>query len=456
MTALSERKIAIVRTLVESAPDRVVGSLRQALSETAEDSALGSVRRLVESEAYDRSLRNYILQPIALMCVGAGDDPHRMTFPARVLGLLWRGLRANQEAAIATIRDAEQDETPPHEVAMAYDQLSIAAAAGLRARELDAYRLAAEACDAGRPGGADLLAACLDMGPVVRQAVQRLPEWLAHPGGETTAAARLAYKDAVEIADDAGPRFFQMLAAQMAHPWMVLRVISAVMDKPTERYMADSELAGFGESLLTEIDTTLASIAGLKGDAGPATGRAVAKLAELAVQQITEIETSIDLSRDHGWGARVHKQRASLASVVEGRLREAEKVAMEALPMQPGRNARIRRQIPRLTPGPDSKLVTRAMTLLSFSEELRTAANYGGFSSTRNKLIEKLGEYIDHYVDDVVDAVRADEVEDREAVAGFLAAAADFSQLLRGDKAGDLIRRRSLSLLHPELHQHEG
>ena len=40
MAALSERKIAIVRTLVESAPDKVVGSLRQALAETSDESAL--------------------------------------------------------------------------------------------------------------------------------------------------------------------------------------------------------------------------------------------------------------------------------------------------------------------------------------------------------------------------------------------------------------------------------
>ena len=94
MAALSERKIAIVRTLVESAPDKVVGSLRQALAETSDESALGGVKRLVEVEVYERNLRNTVLQPIAPMCVGAGDDPHKLTFPSRVLGLVWRGVRA--------------------------------------------------------------------------------------------------------------------------------------------------------------------------------------------------------------------------------------------------------------------------------------------------------------------------------------------------------------------------
>ena len=42
MAALPERKIAIVRALVEAAPDKVVGSLRHALARTTAESAPGS------------------------------------------------------------------------------------------------------------------------------------------------------------------------------------------------------------------------------------------------------------------------------------------------------------------------------------------------------------------------------------------------------------------------------
>ena len=314
MAALSERKIAIVRTLVETAPDKVVGGLQAALAETASDSALGGVRRLVEAEFRDRSLRNIILQPIAPMCVGGGDDPRKLTFPSRALALIWRGLRASHGDLIEQVRLDLDDHAPVHTLMAAFDELGVAAAAGLRAAETPEYKSAAQVCDQAREGGAEILAACLDLAPIVRRGTQRLPEWLAHSGSEVTAAARLAYKDAVAIAEDAGTRFFDMLAAQMAQPWMVLRVISAVMDKPTERYLRDSELAGFGEALLADIDAALAAIGGLKADDGPAAGREVARKAELVVQQIMEVETCVDLQREHGWGARVAKQRASLAA----------------------------------------------------------------------------------------------------------------------------------------------
>lgn len=450
MSALPERKIAIVRTLVESAPDKVVGSLRQALSDASANSALYDVKQVVETEVAERTLRNTILQPIAPMCVGAGDHPHRLTFPSRVLPLVWRGLRAVESETIDHARTAVEDLEPAHVVQEAYDRLTAAAAAGVRAREVEPFRLAAEICDAAQEDGAEVLAVCLDLAPVVRRATQRMPEWLAHPGSETTAATRLSYRDAVELHDEAGAKFFEMLAAQLAHPWMIMRVISAVMDKPTERYLADSEMAGFGEHLLEDIEGAIHSIAKLDVDGGPAVGREAAKLADLIVQQIMEIENSVNLEREHGWGQRVGKQRASLATVIEGQLREAERATMEALPMHAPRNQRVRRQVPRLAAPPDDRLVGRAMTLLSFTDELRSTANYGGFSTARNKLVEKLGEYIDHYVEEILDLVRTGDVEDRDVAEAFLERAANFDALIRGAKAADLIRRRAHSALHPE------
>lgn len=453
MGALSERKIEIVRTLVETAPDKVVGSLRQALAETGDDTALGGVKRLVECEVQDRTWRNIILGPIAPMCM-ASSDPRVMSFPPRAFALIWRGLRRLSPSAIE--RSQAPDEGAPVPVIFAlYDQLAATAAQGLRERTEPEFRTAAELCDSRRPGDAEVLAACLDITPVVRRAMQRLAEWITHPGGETTAAARLAYKDAVEIDEDAGPRFFHMLAAQMAQPWMVLRIISAVMEKPTERYLRDSELSSFGEGVFEDVDKALAEISKLNPDEGVAAGRAAAKQAELIVQQILELETCMDLQRDQGWGLRVVKQRASLAGVVERRLKEADKATLEALPMVSERHARGRRAVPSLSSPPEPRLVARAMTLLSFSEELHTTANYGGFSAARTKMIEKLSEYLHHYVEEVLDLIHTGDADCVDTAAAYLEVAADFSHLVAGDKAGELVRRRAHAAVHPESHQHE-
>lgn len=449
MAALSDRKIQIVRTLVEAAPDRIVGGLRLALAESVGDSVLASVRQLVETEAADRLLRNAVFQPVAPLCVGAGDDPQKLTFPAQALSLLWRGLKAAAPAemaqalrAWAAVAAAETSEQRLPDPSPAFNTLLRLAADGLRAGGIREFEAAAELCDRGRPDGAEALAACLDIAPIVRRALPKLHDWIVQTGDETSAPARLAYKDAVAVAEDAGPRFFEMLAGQLSPPWMVLRIISAIMDKPTERYLGDSELGGFPERVMAEIDESLKAIGKLDPDGGREAGRAAGRLVELVTQQTFELEMCIELNREQGWGHRIVGQKKALASQVEGRLRDAEKLVAAALPVESSGFARPRHHGPKLDEPPEVRATGRAMTLLTFVHETRLCANYGGFSAIHAKVLEKLGGQIDHYVDEVLDIVRTGDAP-ASIGAAFLAVAADMMALVRDEKAAELVRRRA-------------
>jgi hypothetical protein len=462
MVALSDRKIEIVRTLVESAPDKIVGGLQRALAETSGDgdTVLAGVRQLVEAEARDRMLRNAIFVAVAPMCVGNGGDLRSLVFPAGALAGLWRGLKSLAPQQVAAAAEASagiaialrSGRTPP-DPSEAFDDLVAVAAEALRHSDLRDFCGAAELCERARPGGADALAACLDISPVVRRAIARLPDWVAHADEDVTAAARNAYKDAVAVAEDAGPRFFEMLAAQLSPPWMVLRVISAVMDKPTERYLADSELGGFPERVMGDIDASLKAVGALDLDGGPKAGRAAGETVSLVTQQVFELETCIELNRETGWGHRIVGQKQSLASLVEARLRDAEKYVGLALPMQVSGFSRMRKSTPKLDAPADAQAVGRATTLLSFAHEIRLCANYGGFSAAHAKVMERLGETIDHYVEEVLDHVRTGDVADLSVAHSLLRAGAGFMGLVRDDKAAELIRRRAATACLAEAPQ---
>src|SRR5690606_11074417 len=129
----------------------------------------------------------------------------------------------------------------------------------------------------------------------------------------------------------------------------------------------------------------LRAIATLDVDGGAVAAQDAARRVELVTLQVTELETCIDLTREHGWGHRIVQQKKKLASVVEGRLREADKYANLSLPTGPAKLRRIRRSIPRLTLPPDERAVGRALTLLTFAKEIRTSANYGGFAAARGR-----------------------------------------------------------------------
>lgn len=448
MAALSERKIEIVRQLVEAAPDRIVGSLQQALAETGDETALASVRRLVDVEARDRRLRNAILLPVAPMCVGDGKDTNRLIFPARALACLWRGLKVIAPKQVAEAAAALLDFRPGESSTEPFDSLVRLAASAMRDRHTREFEETAELCDASRANGSDLFITCLDLSSIVRRSIPKLPEWTQQFGEQTTASARLAYKDAVAIAPDAGPHFFQMLAAQLPYPWMVLRIISAVMDHPSERYLADTDMGMFGARVMQEIEDDIKAVSKLDPEAGADAARAAGKRVELVTFQVSEMETCIDLSREHGWGHEIAKHRKSLAGVVESHLRSAEKFTIAALPTQPAKLKRIRRAIPRLTMMPDPVAVSRAITFLTFAQEVRSSANYGGFAAARGKLLEKLGDMLDSYVEEVLDLVRTGDAEDDQVGYAFLETAAQISLLVRDEKAADLVRRRSAAVRH--------
>lgn len=456
MAALSDRKIEIVRTLVEAAPDKIVGGLQQALSETGGDTVLASIRQLVEAEAKDRLLRNAIFQPVVPLCVGVGFSKQSLVFPAYALALIWRGLKTSaphEVLAAVTVWEAvaaaEAAARRPPDVSRAFDDVVAAAAHCLLTSEQREFRTAVELCDRARPGGGEALAACLDIAPVVRRTLARLPDWVIHLDEETGAAARLAYKDAVAIAEDAGPRFFEMLASQLTPPWMILRIISSIMDKPTERYLADSELGGFPERVMNEIDESLNLIGKLDLDAGPTAGRAAAKAVALITQQVFELEVCIELTRESGWGHRVVEQKKALASLVESRLRGSEKLIAAALPTLSSGFSRPRRTGPNLDQAPDPKPIGRVMTLLTFAHEIRHSANHGGFSAMHTKVMEMVWSAVESYSEDVLSDLRNGDVEDLAIAHAYLRAAADMAGLIHDEKAAELVRRRAAAACLP-------
>ncbi len=129
--------------------------------------------------------------------------------------------------------------------------------------------------------------------------------------------------------------------------------------------------------------------------------------------------------------------------MVEGRLRDGEKLATAALPMNSSGFSRMRKTWPKLDMPPDPTVITRAMTLLTFAHEVRHCAPHGGFSATHARVVEQLGAALDHYVEDVIDRVRTGAVPDAVLAHSFLKVAADFDARIRDDKAAEMVRSRA-------------
>ena len=441
MSRMSDDKMALVRGLIEQAPDSAIQNLLAALgADSNHDEGLTAVQYMVETEASDRRVRNLVFAPIAALC-GASGPFCALAFPPRALSLLWKALKDEAPEEIATARALVNRWRDADSSAEVFDKLCARAALGLRRGE-GGFGAAASAADTG--GGRGSLAACLDIAPIVRHALQEMPEWLGRMTSEKAAKLRLAYRDAVSVSDDAGPRFFEMLAAHLTEPWLILRVISGAMDRPAEAYVAGSELAGFGERVLTDIERRVAEVGAFKSAAGRLAAHAAAQAVHAATIEIAELEQSIHLAPEGAWGRRLARQKKTLATLIEGHLKASVAAVALALPLQTVRmGPRTLHGVPRLTHDPERVVIDKAATLLAFMNEVRSSAAAGGFASARAKTIEALEQRLDTYVETVLEEIRADDGVDPDRARAFLEIAAQFCGLVRDDSSAQVVRRRA-------------
>ena len=442
MPSLTDRQSLVIETLFAGAPDAAVRRLEQALAEEIEQGGpLAEVHALIAKESAERRVRCAVLGPIVPLCRPSDLGDRR--FPGPTATRLWTALRVSQpklvEDAETTCLVIEDPNRPSEDI---YNELCALAAEGLRDGDA-AYEPVRVCLNQDGDDLVGLFLDYLDLVPLARQAVMRLPEWLGRMSDERAAMARLAYRDATELSDDAGPRLVELLLAHLTEPWKILRILAAMVPRANERYLAESELGRFGDYVIADIERRLATFRAFDPNDGRAAGLAAAQHLHAAAQEVVEFETAMELSRDGPWGLRVTRAKQTLAELAEARLGQIEKAIDQALPLQLVRFGNGVRGAPKLTAGLDPRLVLKAEGLLGFFDGSRSSASSSGFGSTRAKVGDAMGARMEQYIEDLLELMRAEEPEDLDRIHAYLDVAADFMGDLRGEKAAQIVRRRA-------------
>ena len=428
------QKIA-VEHLMRSAPDALLMRLNTILAAArVEEPVFDPVSNIARAEVEDRRLRDLILSPLHVLTDPSLAPPLRALLTPAAYARLWRALPA---LAPEAFKDA------------------LAASAGMRPFDAPPpeftplYLAAADALAAGAgpapPAERARLVALLRLSPTLGQAGRRIAAQARNLNSENAALVRLAYKDATEGDEENGPLFIEALQTRLDAPCQVLRLISAVMDRPSDRYLASSEMAGFGERLLADADRQVKAVRQFDPSRGREGGAAAAAALHDAHATLREFETWLTLSKESPWGARVFTLKQGLVEVAEGRIREAEPAVAAALPLVALRvmGAIAPRPGPKIDGEPIELLVQRAEGLLAFLEASRATAAAAGFGSLRNRAMESLDHRLSLYVEDVVERLRQEEPYQPELLRAHLDVAAEFLGLIRGRDAAQIVRRRA-------------
>lgn len=435
-------RLGIVRALLETAPDNVVRDLDTALK--ADTSAiLAPVRAMVRVELSDRDVRDVVLAPVGPLCAPRADGFKQVLFPAGTLSRVWRGLRALEPRTVTVVSSNltlnAEDESFPQEA----DDLCRAAAAAITGGDAAMQPLIRYLEDF-QPGAAAQFAGYLELAPLARTGIRRLPAWLHNMTDEHAAAVRLLFRDANAIAPDTTPRLLEILLAQIGEPWRLLRIVSAMTNRAGDRYLSSSELAECCERVLGDIERRVNQLRMMDLDGGVEAGRAANVALSAAIHEILEFEESLDLNKEGPWGQRIAKMKSALSTLTEGYLKKAPKIVGEALPLQPvrvgGMNLRME---PRLELAPDPRLVRRAMASLSFFEGCRASAAQGGYGTIRAKAGEEITHRLDSYIEDILAMIHGGELDSLDHALAFLEAAADMVGLAQDEKSAQIVRRRA-------------
>lgn len=444
MGEISPARLGAVRQLIQQVPDAAIRSLEAVLARSGRaDASIALVQDIVGAEMQDRRVRAGVLAPLLPLCAPPRDGLQRLAFPFSAPALTWRGLKAAAPEPVGQAVRLSIDLRSDDDVPEVFNELCHRAAAGLRAGE-DAFAPLRQLLEGRNAGAAEQFAQLLALAPLARQALVRLPQWVRTLNNDYAASIRLAFRDAVAIGEDAGPPFMEILFGHLEEPYQVLRLISLVMDRPGDRYLADSELANFGERLLGDIDARIDAVRRFDAARGLEGGAALAQSVLVATAIVNEFEQWLAIKREGPWGSRLSSQKRALAQAVEARLREVEGAVALALPSQPARStARTVRGMPKLAADPDPAAVAKAQALLAFLYDSRSSASYGGFGAVRAKVVEALDPKVDQYAEDLLDQLHAGEGAPAERIRAFLEIAAEFLGLIRDPKAADIVRRRT-------------
>ncbi len=444
MGVIADKRLNLLRGLLKALPQTSLRSLELALGLT-KDEALIQVRDLVGVEMEFRYTKEAVFAPYLPMFTRRDDGLAGIEFPPWCLDHVWNALEKHEPELYMQSRYALRGLRGDDPTPVIFFRLVTAAA--LICREHPDYVLPAKASQADRDL-VDAFARYLDLHRTARHALSKLPDFMGRLDAERATALRLMFKDACAIDPEGGYRLMEILFANLDEGPHIIKFVATVCDRANERFLASSELAVFGERILSAIEARLKDLKAFMGtrgkvceDLGEAGTRVAASLA-----LIHSFENYIDLVRDGPWGKRIADGHKLIAELVEGQLKGAERVLDDALPLKSERvYGRVRKETPQLDRFPKPEVVTRANQTLAFVKQVRNTATSGGFASLHSKTTQALEAALDSYFEELLSIANGEEAFDADVVMNFFELVTDLMQALCGEDKAVVARRRVAS-----------
>lgn len=425
--ALPGHKRVLVRQVVRALPVRSLVPLERALALT-QDRVLAEVHSLVSVELESHDIKAAIFRPYMPLFAARDDGLSGVRLPEWLVDNLWKALETHEPRLFAMAQAAMRGLSHSDPVPAVFFELAEAAARLLRAHPQTVLP------EASRTADEDVVlifAAYLDIYHTAREALRRMPEWLGRLTKEKAVTIRVLFKDAGRLSEDGSVHLLEVVFGHLDDGADIMKFIGIVTNRASDRYVSQSELAGFGERLLVAAEASQAQALSLmRTNVLPEAAGHVLR----ALRLTQAVEAALDLSPGGPWMVRIARIRQSLAEPVEVRIGRLEGALRKALP-EPGRE--------------DAAALAAALTLMGFLNEVRACAAAGGYAVALAQA-EEAGEiWLGETLEGLLRQMHREDANEDEAFHQRVETLIQLTQALCGPEKANLARRRVASAQRP-------
>ncbi len=427
---------ALLATLPGDMADRLCATANKA------DPALGRLMALCR-EGLDVTARNRLFEPLAPVSGDPETDPPSRAYtPAPLLEKLWNWLTETAAPEAIEKVKAEVSDTDAEPGQGVLDPLRVEVAeaimAGIKAVKDNPK---AEKKLRARLGVKDFeavthTAVILRTSPVVRKALDGLPERIPEMTDSLSATIRDRYEAASDDDPDAAVWLLFLLMARMDRPWRMLRVFEKIARRGDDLLVSQTDMATIGDALLDDAEHALKAFATTPETAEDAQ-RAIAGLGSFSAITVG-MTREIGIRKDGDWGKHLFELRAR-ASEQMTRIHEAVRDAFwKATPEAGGLKRRVNTPPPR----PGEPEFERLKALAAFLMATKDDAGRAAVGTAHNELIGDIRARLEAVGQEQLSKLRNVSSEDADAIEKRLSdVAAIMPHLGEKDAAAVLLRR---------------
>jgi hypothetical protein len=388
MSALTAAQTAAVAQMIEMVPDALLARLAEAVS-LMHTSRAETLAQMIGLETRDRERRAIAFGPVLPLFRARADGFPAEVYPRTVLARLWK-LASTPEPGLTERLDMIGTEDVV--VRRIGDQFLRAAARALR-----------ESPERCWPGSGEAqrerLARLFDLAPLMRQAIERLEQWILRPDEDEVAELRVLFAKAAETHADGPERLVELIFAHLPEAPPILRILTLSAEAAAHSdVLSNSELGPFVDALLAATESRVAAVEAFVSAPARDQVRATVSAIGWCADVLREMRLTVKPEPSSAWGGRVQDMQLRIERQALAALETGAGDVETAFPLvRPKLAPKTASASPDLAAPADAPGIERAMNLLGAIDQARmTLAEFGCEGvrqATMKSVISHLAEF---------------------------------------------------------------